>query len=131
MTLKSPLPSLAGSGVVFAVLLGAGFLLRVQGSATSNLVIALFQSLIPLVGVVAELYLFDPFHRVPAGLGRRYRQLQKKLARLEHRLEGRQRKLANAVEALEEHYGVEQEILAVEQHDMGLKPTGPTSSPHP
>jgi len=131
VTLKSPLPSLAGSGVVFAVLLGAGFLLRVQGSATSNLVIALFQSLIPLVGVVAELYLFDPFHRVPAGLGRRYRQLQKKLARLEHRLEGRQRKLANAVEALEEHYGVEQEILAVEQHDMGLKPTGPTSSPHP
>ncbi len=61
---------------IFAVLLWAGFLLRLQGSATSSLVITLFQSLIPLVGVAAELFLFDPFHRVLPGFGRRHRRAE-------------------------------------------------------
>ena len=131
VTLKSPLPSLLTSGVIFAILLGAGFLLRLQGSATSNLVITVFQSLIPLVGVAAELYLFDPFHRVPPAFGRRHLQLHKKLARLEHQVEGIQRKRDNVIEAVERHYDVEHAVLDVEQQDIGLTPTDPTPTPHP
>ena len=131
VTIKSPLPSLVSSGVIFAVLLWAGFLLRLQGSATSDLVVTVFQSLIPVVGVATELYLFDPFHRVPPGFGWRHLKLHKKLARLEHRLEGIQRKRDQVIEAVERHYGVEHAVLDVEQQDMGLKPADPTHGPHP
>ena len=125
VTLKSSLPSLLSSGVIFAVLLGAGFLLRLQGSATSNLVITLFQSLIPLVGVAAELYLFNPFHRVPPGFGRRRVKLHKKLARLEHKVEGIERKRDNVIQAVERHYGVEHAVLDVEQQDRDLTSADP------
>ena len=130
-TITSPLPSLLSSGVIFAVLLGAGFLLRLQGSATSDLVVTVFQSLIPIVGVATELYLFDPFHRVPPGFGRRHRRLQRKLARLQQRLEGIQRKRDQIIEAVEQHYRAEHAVLDVEQQDMGLKPTDPAPAPHP
>jgi hypothetical protein len=131
VTIKSPLPALFGSGAIFAVLLWAGFELRLQGAATSDLVVTVFQSLIPLVGVAAELYLFDPFHRVPPGFGRRHRELRRKLARLEHQLEGVQRKRDHLIEGIERHYGVEHAVLDVEQKDMGLKPTAPEPTPHP
>lgn len=131
VTIKSPLPSLLSSGAIFAVLLWAGFELRLQGAATSDLVITLFQSLIPLVGVAAELYLFDPFHRVPPGFGRRYRNLQRKLARLEHQLEGIHRKMGHLIDGVERHYGVEHAVLDAEQQDMGLKPSAPATNPHP
>lgn len=131
VTLKSPLLPLLSSGLIFVILLGAGYLLRLQGTAVSDPVVTVFQSLIPLVGVAAELYLFDPFRRVLPGLGRQHRRLSKKLARLEHRLEGIQRKRDQVIEAIERFYGVEHAVLAVEQQDMGLKPTGPASASHP
>ena len=131
VTVKSPLPSLLSSGVIFVVLLGAGYLLRLQGSLVSDPVVTVFQSLIPVVGVATELYLFDPFHRVPPGLGRRYRQLSKKLVRLEYRLKGIQRRRDQVIEAIERFYGVEHAVLDVEQQDMGLKPADATPGPHP
>jgi hypothetical protein len=131
VTIKSPLPSLLTTGGIFAALLYAGFELRLQGSATSDIIVTVFQSLIPLVGVAAELYLFDPFHRIPPDTGRRHRKLQKRLARLQHQLEGIQRKMGHLIEGVEHSYGVEHAVLDVEQQDMGLKPSAQQGTAHP
>lgn len=131
VTIRASALSMLTSGLVFLVLLVAGVKVRVDGAANGSIATVVFQALIPLVAVAAELYLFDPFHRVAPGFGRKHRQLQKERAGLEHRIEGINRKMGHAIERVENYFGVEHAVLDVEQQDMGLQRSAGQSSGSP
>ncbi|ADP84721.1 hypothetical protein [Pseudofrankia inefficax] len=112
------------TAIIFFILMIAGVLVRVQGSAANaSLALILFQGLIPLVAVVVELYLHDPMERDDPLPTWRDRRLERKLARAERRLRVVAAQVEARVAKIEKLYRVEEAILDVEQKDMGLRHT--------
>jgi len=112
------------TALIFLVLMIAGVLVRVQGSASDvSLPLILFQGLIPLVAVVVELYLHDPTERDDPMPNWRDRRLERHLAKAERRLRVVAAQVEARVAKVEKLYRVEEAILDVEQKDMGLQRT--------
>jgi hypothetical protein len=112
------------TAMIFFILMVAGVMVRLQGSAANaSFALILFQGLIPLVAVVVELYLHDPMERDDPLPTWRDRRLERKLARAERRLRVVAAQVEARVAKIEKLYRVEEAILDVEQKDMGLRHT--------
>lgn len=109
------------SSVIFTCLLVTGVLIRLDGSVDQSLSAIVFQALVPTVALAIELYLHDPTERVLPARPRKIDQLEKRLARLERRLEHILRKRDLVIGQIEKRYETEQTILKVEQLDLGLQ----------
>jgi hypothetical protein len=112
------------TALIFLILMIAGVMVRLQGSAANaSFALILFQGLIPLVAVVVELYLHDPMERDDPLPTWKDRRLERKLARAERRLRVVAAQVEARVAKIEKLYRVEEAILDVEQKDMGLRHT--------
>ncbi|MBX6388978.1 MAG: hypothetical protein IRZ08_08260 [Frankia sp.] len=111
------------TALIFIALSLGGMLVRMGGEENPTPGEIILVSLIPLIGVVVELYLHDPTERDDPMPNWRDRRLERKLARAERRLRVVAAQVEARVAKLEKLYRVEEAILDVEQKDMGLRHT--------
>jgi len=112
----------ATAGTVFAVLAVLVAAIRYEGLSAPerNIYIALVQALVPVVAVLAELWLYNPAERPEPQPNWIDRRLDAQRALLARQLQAVQERTGHLTQSLRDSYGVEEQILVIEQDDMYL-----------
>jgi hypothetical protein len=119
---------LAISMAFFLLMVALGLLVRLSNeSEEANVFMVAMAAMIPLLAAVAELFLYDPMHRSEVRPNLIDRVLAFREARVMRKLEIRNEKIEQILEAIREHYETEIEILKVELKDRGIQPEGQSS----
>lgn len=128
---RPQLPWTLLAGVVFGFLCVLVAVVRYEGLRTQDrhLAIALVQALVPVVAVLAELWLYNPVDRVEPQPNWVDRRLEASLAGYQRQLEAVQEKTSHLVQRLRDSYDEAKHIVSIKQDDMylGFSPDEPRS----